>query len=151
MNNDVIYLGNEEYSLYRKWFVIKGETMTLSIKTADDATDNGRATAEGTIGTAWMSAQDSVIDEAMDVAGIKSWPSDDVTHEQLMERLNEYANGWLETSQWEHEVGQFIEVDKTDENWIYSFVEFQDAWVLGYVEVLLDKITNKLGKNKVSS
>lgn len=117
---------------------------TTPIRNEIQAAANGRGTARGTSGTAWMAALDSIVDEAITECGIQTWPSDDATHEQLMGRLQEYICGWLETLQFEHEVGNLFTTSLTGEARMWKIVELQEAWVGGYVEILLDKVVAKL-------
>lgn len=111
------------------------------------AAANGRGTARGTSGTAWMAALDSIVEEAIKACGIQSYPSDDVTHEKLMERLQKYADGWTETCQFEYEVGRLFTTSLEDEERMLKIINLQDAWVMGYTEILFDKVVTKLSND----
>lgn len=119
---------------------------TTPIRTEDQAAGNGRATANGKAGTGWMAALDSIVDEAITECRIKAWPSADATHVELMDRLFEYSHGWLETLQFGYEVDHLFRPkrDQSCEDTIWRLEELRDAWVNGYVEVLLGKVVRKL-------
>lgn len=119
---------------------------TTPIRTEDQAAGNGRATALGKAGTGWMAALDSIVDEAITDCRIKAWPSAAAGHVELMERLFEYSHGWVETLQFGYEVDHLFRPkrDQSSEDTIWRLEELRDAWVNGYVEVLLGKVVKQL-------
>ena len=92
----------------------------------DDAEELGYLMAKGEAGTGWMKFSGSVVDEYRDVM-------DDTTPE-------EFASSWLETDQWEYEVGKEFEDGYGD----YSYDKAVSEWLIGYANYIEEVMSSNV-------
>lgn len=95
----------------------------------DNATQHGKDTAAGKVGTGWMAFSPDAFCEAMAQNG-----------SGLADKFETYARGWLETDQWQYEVGDNFSVSLIEdmEDAENEWMDIQSAWILGYVEYMLE-------------
>lgn len=97
-----------------------------------DFQDLGYNIASGKVGTKWMEFTKSDIDDML-----QEKPSPTV------EDLDEWAQGWEETLQYQHEVGTLIEealekqgYKKSTEDYVYAYSDLQLEYLIGYVSYI---------------
>ena len=107
---------------------------------------HGYETAKGKRGTGWMIFDDFSIKELLTEYPVEKYP-DGIP----VEAIDEHAHGWLETEQFQYEAGEDMlkwakrEAKKQldEENWIYIFDEKEMEWQYGYVNYMVELMTNK--------
>jgi len=90
--------------------------------------------AAGKKGTGWMAYSKGDYEEAK------------VPGEQEIDAALDYAEGWLSTEQWKHEVGKLISkiaekegIEEGTDSFIYDvFQSLASAWVFGYQKYIIE-------------
>jgi hypothetical protein len=95
----------------------------------------GTDIALGKKGTGWMAIGESDLKEAKQAEG-----------ENKFDKFANWAEGWKETLQWEHEVGQHMK--PLSEKTVDERIDQENDYILGYAEGMMEK-ENQLNKKKL--
>ena len=111
---------------------------------------HGYESAKGTRGTGWMKIEERDIKEFA-----ANYPIEDYPKGIPIEEIDEYAQGWLETEQFQYEAGRSMrkwanreaakEGDDTPEGSMYNYLEKESEWIMGFINCM----TEMLAKNNI--
>lgn len=93
----------------------------------------GYLMAKGAKGTNWMALTDSELKEYLEIMQEAKSSGNDP-----YEALDEKVSGWLETLQWEHEVGRFL--PKFSDDTVDDYLDSRTEWVAGYEEYIFERL-----------